>query len=169
MIEVLMTIVILSFGLLGLAALQGKAHTAEMESYQRGQALALMKDMANRMENNFTNAASYVTTGALGTGATDATDCSAEATLVLRDRCEWSKALKGASEANAGAAQGAMVDGRGCITSTGTRQYQISVVWQAMSEGVDQSWVTCGNGSYTPPRSRRAMTTVVLIPDLAAP
>lgn len=174
LIEVLMAIVILTFGLLGIAALQGKAHVAEMESYQRGQALALLKDMANRMENNATAAASYVTSGTsvLGTGVSDATDCSAEATLVLRDRCEWSKALKGASERKTvgGTNTGAMIDGRGCITATANlREYQIAVVWQAMNEGVTQAWVACGSTLYTPAATRRAMTTTIQIPDLTAP
>ena len=42
LIEVLMAIIILTFGLLGLAALQGKANTAELEAYQRGQALIFL-------------------------------------------------------------------------------------------------------------------------------
>ncbi|MFH1603933.1 MAG: prepilin-type N-terminal cleavage/methylation domain-containing protein, partial [Pseudomonadota bacterium] len=35
MLEVLVTIVILAFGMLGLAGMQSKIFTAEMESYQR--------------------------------------------------------------------------------------------------------------------------------------
>ena len=67
MVEVLVTIVILTIGLLGLAGLQGRASTAQMESYQRSQALILLADMADRINANRSNAAAYVS--AQGTGA----------------------------------------------------------------------------------------------------
>src|SRR3569832_1844801 len=100
--EVLMAIVILTFGLLGLAALQGKANTAELEAYQRGQALILLQDMTSRIENNVTNVANYVTGTAapLGVGTTDEADCSTLTNRAAIDLCEWSKELKGASEAS---------------------------------------------------------------------
>ncbi len=170
MLEVLMAIVILSFGLLGLAALQGKMHTAELESYQRGQALVLMQDIVSRIEGNPANVASYVTTSPLGTDAADAADCSVVTPLAARDRCEWSKALKGASEKKSNMNTGTLVNGRGCVEATANlREYQISIVWKAMSDGVDQSWITCGSASYTPALSRRAVVTTVQMPDLTAP
>ena len=49
MIEVLVTMVIIAFGLLGMAGLQMRMQTSEMESYQRSQALLLLNDMANRI------------------------------------------------------------------------------------------------------------------------
>ena len=49
MIEVLITIVILAFGLLGLVGLQAKVQLAEVESYQRAQAVVLLNDMADRL------------------------------------------------------------------------------------------------------------------------
>jgi type IV pilus assembly protein PilV len=169
MMEVLMSIVILTFGLLGMAALQGKSHVAEMESYQRGQALMLMQDMVNRIENNTANIDDYVTTAPLGAGATDASDCTVLA-LAARDQCEWSKALKGASEKTSTTNKGAMVDGRGCVEATGTtREFQISVVWQGLSQANNPSWVTCGDDQYSDATTRRVITTTILIPDLTAP
>lgn len=50
LIEVLVTIVILAFGLLGLAGLQSKLNLGLIESYQRGQAVVLLEDMAERMK-----------------------------------------------------------------------------------------------------------------------
>ena len=49
MLEILVTILILAVGMLGLAALQGQAHTSELESYQRAQALILLNDMVEQM------------------------------------------------------------------------------------------------------------------------
>ena len=50
MIEVMVTVVILAFGLLGLAGLQSKINIGMIESYQRGQAVILLNDMAERMK-----------------------------------------------------------------------------------------------------------------------
>ncbi|NEX60290.1 prepilin-type N-terminal cleavage/methylation domain-containing protein [Noviherbaspirillum galbum] len=50
MIEVLVTIVILAFGMLGLAGLQNKVNIGMLEAYQRGQAVILLNDMAERIK-----------------------------------------------------------------------------------------------------------------------
>src|SRR5260370_38234763 len=50
MLEVLITLLILLLGLLGLLGLMTRANTAELESYQRVQAVILMRDMLNRIE-----------------------------------------------------------------------------------------------------------------------
>ena len=52
MIEVLITFVVLLVGLLGLIGLQARTQQAELESYQRGQALVLLQDMVDRMNAN---------------------------------------------------------------------------------------------------------------------
>jgi len=166
MLEVLVTILILAIGMLGLAALQGQAHTSELESYQRGQALVLLQDISSRMEGNINNAASYVT-GALGTGATDASDCTSLGTRAATDLCEWSKALKGSSETKSGAKQGAMIDGRGCVQTTGVADtYLISVVWQGLNATATPA-TTCGQNSYDSETTRRAVTTLIRIPNLS--
>ena len=88
LIEILISLVVIAIGLLGLAALQGKAQYAEMESYQRSQALFLLQDMASRLRANRADRESYITTQA---------DCSNRTNLpvVDKDLCDWSKALKG--------------------------------------------------------------------------
>ena len=70
LIEILVTIVIVAFGLLGLAGLQMKMQMSETEAYQRSQALMLLNDMASRIGTNRANADAYVTgTDGTGTGA----------------------------------------------------------------------------------------------------
>lgn len=174
MIEVLVTIVIVAVGMLGMAGLQSRAHSLEFESYQRGQALILLQDMLDRINNSDSaNAAGYVTASALGTGATDATDCTTLTSRAAIDLCEWSKALKGSAEAatnTAGAAkQGAMLDGRGCVTqpSGTTNTYLVAVVWQGMTATVPPV-STCGQGSYSSESSRRVVSATVVLPDLGA-
>lgn len=166
MLEILVTILILAVGMLGLAALQGQAHKSELESYQRGQALVLLQDISSRMDSNITNAAGYVT-GALGTGATDAATCTSLTTRAAIDLCEWSKALKGSSESKSGVTQGAMIDGRGCVATTAVADsYIVSVVWQGLNK-TSVPATTCGQNSYDSEATRRAVTTLIRIPNLS--
>lgn len=178
LLEVLITVVILSFGLLGMAALQARSMAAEIESYQRGQAIVLLQDMVDRMSSNGSNGASYETGATpMGTGAADAANCSTLGTRAAIDLCEWSKAIKGASEiktTNGTASKvGAMIDGRGCIEAGATSNvFVITVVWQGKSKTVAPS-STCGQGLYTyqgatDDTTRRAVTTTVTVPNLAA-
>ncbi len=52
LIEVLVTLVILTFGLLGIAGLMAKGQRIAFEAYQRQQATALAADMAERIRGN---------------------------------------------------------------------------------------------------------------------
>lgn len=176
MIEVLVTIVILAFGLLGLVGLQSRLQVSEMEAYQRSQALILLEDMANRIATNRTSAASYVT-GAdnpLGTG----NNCTVDTTSArqVQDSCEWSNALQGAAElTSTNSRVGAMIGGRGCVESLGSGEYLVTVAWQGMGPiSAPPASVACGLNSYNgasgsacvSDRCRRVLTTVVRIAGL---
>lgn len=166
MIEVLVTIVILAFGLLGLAGMQARTMTMEMESYQRAQALVLLNDMVARLEANVAQAAAYVTNAPLGNDDAQPDDCAGVAAGVTHDQCEWSKQLKGAAESASGSNVGAMIGARGCITeiqaqntATGTCTpgiYEVAVVWQGMVDTVAPG-IACGQGLYGSDASRRAV------------
>jgi type IV pilus assembly protein PilV len=171
MLEALITIVILAFGLLGLAGLQAKMQAAEMESYQRSQALVLLEDMASRLSANRANAAAYVTAGEVGTGDAEPADCSGLAFGQPRDRCEWSNALKGAVEQIGGASVGTMLGGRGCIEVAGADppSYRIVVVWQGLTPTAVPGY-DCGEGLYGADDAvRRAVAKVVAIASLVPP
>src|SRR4026207_2443418 len=72
MLEVLITIFIVSFGMLGLAGLQARMLLAQVEAYQRAQAVTILKNMVTRLHaaHPTTVAArdAYVTTTPKGTG-----------------------------------------------------------------------------------------------------
>lgn len=177
-IEVLVTIVILAIGLLGLAGMQGQILTAELESYQRAQAVLLMNDMVDRMTANRSAAATYVTTTPLGTttpfGTTGAPpqSCATLAAGLAKDQCEWGNDLKGASERTGTATAGAMVNALGCVqlitpenAAAGVCQpgiYLVTVAWQG-SNLTTAPGVTCGQNSYGDDRYRRALSTRVSI------
>ena len=166
MIEVLVTIVILMIGLLGLAGLQMKAVTAQMESYQRSQALTLLRDMGNRINANRMNAALYQT-AALGTAsgvAAPACPFVAAPTgnaIADADLCEWHSSLLGAAEIQSGVANvGAMIGARGCITQTVAPAsgvaavYQVEVAWQGLNSTATPT-ITCGAGQYGADETKR--------------
>lgn len=172
LLEVLITVIILAFGLLGLAGLQGKIQVAESESYQRAQAILLVSDMVERISVNGANAAAYVTATPLGTGDSQPATCTALAVGVARDQCEWSNALKGAAEKSGTSNVGAMLGARGCVTQLQAANpaagvctpgiYQVSVVWQGLNKTAAPS-LTCGQGLYGEETYRRAIASQVII------
>ena len=174
LLEALITIVILAFGLLGLAGLQAKIQLSQSESFQRAQAILLVQDMANRLSADRGNATEYLTNSdALGTGDDQPADCS---TLTARQRnlCEWSNALKGVAESTTGpnftrVAKGAMVGARGCIEriSTNPAVYRITTAWQGLTK-INAPSVGCGQGEYGEDSYRRAIVRLVTVGDLSA-
>jgi type IV pilus assembly protein PilV len=180
LLEVLVTIVILAFGLLGLVGLQTKMQLNEAEAFQRAQATLLLADMAERMSANHTAVSQYgadTTTVTLGTGATaaDATNCAVTNAGPARDMCEWSEALQGAAEVKGTANVGAMIGARGCIqrlqapdTPTCTPAiYRVTVAWQGLQATVAPS-LTCGQNSYGANDAlRRAIPVDVVMPQLS--
>ena len=173
MIEVLVTIVILMIGLLGLAGLQMQGLRSEMESYQRVQALILLQDIAGRINANRANAASYVADDIGTAGDGQLADCSGLAVGQPRDICEWSNALKGASEKASNAANaasvGAMIGGRGCITQLSPASpvtYLISVAWQGMGKTFSPATNLCGKDEYGDDAERRVVSITIQIASL---
>ncbi len=166
LLEALITIVILAFGILGLAGLQSRLQTVEVESYARSQALILLDDMAARLSAHRGVAATYVTASPAGTGDTQPADCSGTALGVERDMCEWSHALKGTTELSGSSAIGAMIGGRGCVeplAGVDPPSYRVTVTWQGLSATVAPS-VDCAQSLYgTNDALRRAVVKVVSI------
>jgi type IV pilus assembly protein PilV len=174
LVEVLVTIVITSIGLLGLAGMQSRLQLSEVESYQRAQALLLLEDMASKITTNRAAASDYVTDAApLGTGtACEATDPTS--TLVQVDSSEWCMALQGAGELRGGNNVGAMIGARGCVQALPNDDYLVTVVWQGMVPlTAPPAGVDCGAGEYdddancADDRCRRAVTTVVRVASLS--
>lgn len=167
LLEVLVSLLILSIGLLGLAGLQSRMQISEMESYQRAQALILMNDMANRISANRHAADSYITAEPLGVGS----DCPSAGTLRQSiDAYEWCNALQGAAEVSGNTKLGAMMGGRGCVEYIGNYQYMITVAWQGIAPvSAPPDSVSCGRDAYNDSSNcandlcRRAITTIVRV------
>jgi type IV pilus assembly protein PilV len=141
LIEVLVTLVILTFGLLGIAGLMAKGQRIAFEAYQRQQAVTLATDMAERIRGNRLLAVtcppgppctSYTTGAPVTTPVGDGLfyndyrtgaikDCASMACsiqeLALYDIALWDGLLNGYSEQQVGSGTrvGGIVNARGCI------------------------------------------------------
>lgn len=168
LIEALVTIVILAFGLVGLVGMQAKIQVAQTESYQRAQAILLLQDMSNRISANRPNAAQYIVNAPLGTGDSQPSSCSGLAGVQL-DLCEWSQALKGAGEKQSASSVGAMIGARGCVDqiSANPPVYRVTVAWQGLS-ALKAPNVGCAQNLYGSDALRRAIYGVVTVPNLAS-
>lgn len=173
MLEILITMVVIAVGMLGIAALQARAQQAEVESYQRTQALILMNDMANRLLANRSAAPCYVIAGFVGSGE-DAPLCTAFAAGERRDRAdadlaEWVDALDGTSEQINDAAVGSIAGARGCITANAAlTEFTISVAWQGMNT-ISAAENDCASGQYGEDETRRRVVSrTVRLADLVA-
>lgn len=170
LIEVLISMVILSIGLLSLVVLHGRLHQLQMESYQRSQALILLNDIASRLALNRNAADSYVTASPLGV---DMTPCpTSTATRQEADFSEFCAALQGAAETLDGNQVGAMVGSRACVESIGVGEYLVTVAWQGLGPvSAPPAGVTCGANLYdgaadAPCQNdlcRRVVTTVIRV------
>lgn len=176
LIELLVALLILTFGLLGLAALQARATNAEFESYQRSQAVMLASDMVERIRTNRANMGyfkniSNATTGTGYIGATGADEYAltcppADPTdRAGADLCEWSNLLVGTAESLGTNKVGAMIGARGCIFYDATTEipgipdtgiFTVAVSWQGSQDTVAPS-VNCGNGLYGAETKRRTI------------
>lgn len=172
LIEVLVSLVILMLGLLGFVALQARASTAELESYQRVQALVLMQDIVDRLNANRKVASCYVTSSYVGTGNSGTPTCasgsSTQQALAVADMTAWDSLLKGAAETSGSSNVGAMVGARGCITYDATTQeYLVTVAWQGRSATTaPPASLSCGSGLYGNESQRRTVSTIVSIANL---
>jgi len=182
LIEILVSLVIILLGLLGLLGLQMRSHQAEMESYQRSQALVLLSDMTQRINANRKAARCYATTDAssgtpyFGAGNSSAPSCTAWGTATLQARAvadltAWDSLLKGSTETDAGASIGAMLGARGCVSyDAASASYRVSVAWQGLTDTVDPTTVdaalTCGKDLYGSETKRRVVSTTLRIADL---
>lgn len=191
LLEVLITLIILAIGMLGLANLQSKIHTTEIESYQRAQAVLLLQDMVDRINTNRSSDAlevdplkpgGYVSDVELGTDTDE--DCAAATLaainpatrrLAASDRCQWSNLLLGTSETKGATNVGAMIGARGCIeeiqapdAAVGVCRpgiYRITIAWQGL-HATKAPELACGKDQYggaANDAQRRAIATRITI------
>ena len=166
LIEVLISIAILAMGLLGLAALQGKSQKAELESFQRTQALLLAEDMAERLRSAGSAAApNYEEEVGYQSSFSDMDSCgSSTAAPISRDLSCWHRELL---DSDGDQLVGGLIGGHGCITSLGGGLYRVSVSWQGLTPLATTEPLpadTCGKNLYSEETLRTINFTVSFYP-----
>ena len=186
LLEVLVSLVILVFGLLGLIGLQAFTQISTFESYQRGQALILAYDMADRISTNRATAGCYAittdTTNGVPYAGMPASNPTPTCTVPVgtastraianTDLAAWDAALKGAAEVTGGAQVGGLLGARGCVSyDATTNSYRVGVAWQGMAATVAptaaDAAATCGLNQYGAEAQRRQVTVIVRIANLS--
>lgn len=183
LIEILVSLVIIAFGLLALASFVTRATTLSADTAQRARAGALLADMTGRIRANKTNAAEYVDLIAAGTTLGSGTQLNTSATppvavncntatRSLRDLCEWDALLRGGNESGTAAAG---LGYRGCIERVGVptdNTYLVTVAWGSMTPNAagQGPTSTCGAGVFDATAGedlyRRVLQSTLRIPTL---
>lgn len=159
LLEVLVSIVIVSFGLLGMAGLVMKTQSMEAESYQRTMALMLVQDMANRINGDRANAGNYI--GEIGANTT-MIDCATKTEGKERNLCSWANQLEGANENGTGG----LISAMGCITSPSVDLYEISVAWQGLVDTGVVPVNNCGKDKNYGGNGYRRVVSMQIYPKL---
>lgn len=126
LIEVLIAMLVLAFGLLGLAALQASSLGNNQNAYNRSQATQMAYDLADRMRANFTEAnklanSAYIkidpTTAAEQVSCNSAPGCASEV-MAENDLFQWNSVVN------------TLPKGIGLITVNSiTRIFTINISW----------------------------------------
>jgi len=192
MLEILFSLLIVTTGLLGLAGTQVVAQRAELESYQRAQAVVLMTDIVDRINTNrkgalcytittdSANGVSYLGTAGAGKYSLASYSCPGLATnpnAVARAGLDLQfidQMLLGAAETSGGNKVGAMLGARACIGFDATSQaYTVAIAWQGASATFSPAtWPSANNPAvarncalnlYGPDTQRRVVWTTIMI------
>jgi len=161
LIEVLVTLVIFSMGMLSLAALQGVAKKANFDALQRTNASLMAYDLLERMRSNSQMLASYVNAGDLG-GWTRSTEgvqvvstcgsmnapCTREQ-IADDDLTQWESMLDGSMEMRGNEATGGLVDATVCVNGPvagGSGAYTVVIAWRGITAMTNAPVDPCGTG-----------------------
>ena len=168
LIEVLIALIVLAFGMLSLARVLGRSAQEEMEAQQRTQAMTLATELSGRIANNPKQAATYIGDYA-PSGPVEDCDAIAATEVGQRDRCAFRNRLRGGETVDGGRAVGVPIAARGCVLNPAPNVYVIAVAWQGLlaTEAADSP---CGAGVYgaNNEKTRRVYSTTIQIATLGA-
>lgn len=152
LIEVMISVFILSTSMLGLAGMEITAKRSGYDALQRSQATNIANDIVERMRSNSGTLDSYVAAniGNGSIGAEPSPNCGSEACTVAQlashDLWEWEQALDGAAEKQSGVNAGGLNFPQACIThSAGV--VTVAIAWKGSQETSNPTASSCGNSS----------------------
>ena len=173
LIEVLVTLVIMTVGTLGFINLQNRSLTAELEASNRVYASILAEYMIERIKadpNIATNCSGFTST-TFGVDYIGNFSCPSF-TQSAAAANDWDDLLDGDHQVMNTAAMGAPTQARGCVkyqakTTTAPAKYRVSVAWRGFSaSATSASAATCGLNLYNVSGVdlRRIISYDILIP-----
>ncbi|HEY5623309.1 MAG TPA: type IV pilus modification protein PilV [Gammaproteobacteria bacterium] len=159
LIEILVTTIVFSIGVLGIVSLNGVSKRSSYESVQRSTASQLSYALLEEMRSNSTALATYLAAGNLGGGSRGAepapncsdplVPCSAEE-IAAHSLWDWERALDGARELSAGVGVGGLVSPTTCIAGPvgGVAGiYTVTIAWRGNLELDQIGGTNCGTAS----------------------
>ncbi|MDH3421068.1 MAG: type IV pilus modification protein PilV [Gammaproteobacteria bacterium] len=174
LIEVLITTVVFSIGVLGISGLGAFAKRATFESVQRSAAAELAYTLLEEMRSNKAALETYLAAGTLGRGslgAEPAPDCDAPGVnctaveFATHSLWMWEQVLDTGMETAGGNGTGGLVSPTACITGpagavAGT--YVVTIVWRDVTEISNPGFNNCGTGTglYGPNNAFRRLAVV---------
>jgi type IV pilus assembly protein PilV len=159
LIELLVSLVIFSVGLLAVAGLQTVSKSANFESLQRTSASHIANGLLEDMRTNGKGINMYLASADLGgtvIAAEPVPNCSSmgatcnAAQKAVHDLWFWESVIDGAHEVGAEGASGGLVQPTLCIDGPvggGPGIYTVSVAWRGGVSLSDSGLNTCGDGS----------------------
>lgn len=143
LVEVLVALVVLSVGMLGIAALYVESLRAGRSALTRSQAVVLAADIGDRIRANTAGQANYTKTadaqGALNAACVEGGAGCAPATMAAHDIAVWHRAV----DSRVGSPT-ALPGGRGTVvvdTTTTPTTYTITVSWSESGEATPSTYV----------------------------
>ena len=156
LIEVLVTLIIISIGILGTASLQVVSKRANFQAVQRTAAANLANDYLQRMRGNRSALENYLVENTLGgksLGADPAKDCTADGVncanseLAGYDQWQWEQQLDGAMERIGTANAGGLLEPSACVVGPAggvDGVYEVAIAWRGGAEHVNPTIHDCG-------------------------
>ena len=159
LVELLVTVIIFSVGLLAIAGLQSVSKRSNFEALQRTTASHIAFGLLEDMRNNGGGIVSYVAAGSLGGGTRGAApgvncravgaDCTPEERAAF-DLWFWENYADGALEINAQGSVGGVLSPTICITGPvdgSAGMYSVTVAWRGTVSLANVNVNGCGAGS----------------------
>ena len=164
LIDVMVAVLIFSFGMLALAALQNVSKQSNFEALQRTNAAIYAADLFERMrmnsysegESTFPPLSYYVDTSMVmnyGETASTTTACASTdkyCLLAQEDLTTWQNILNGNAETSASGNVGGLITPTACMTGPGggvSGEYTLTIVWRGQTKLTNQNASNCGAGT----------------------
>jgi type IV pilus assembly protein PilV len=174
LIEVLVTTVVFSIGILGIAGLNAVSKRASFEAVQRSTAAELAYTLLENMRANSAALTVYVTAATVGRGSLGTTEpspaCSStvacdQSEFATHTLWEWERMLDGGMEQAGGSETGGLLSPTACIAGPAdgsAGDYSVTIVWKGSAQLTDGGTSTCGTstGLYGTNNDQRRIVVV---------